>query len=277
MTLSLQNPNILTQCRPFVVATDETFEALDHRPFGLTLESHVHPFRLGSAPFLDRLKRLDELCFGPEGMPMPRWVFLDGAEIPGIIFGFALPAEHAPPDVHNAFFSAPTPEDQLPLSMFAAIPTIESGTWFAHNLSSAAALFPALKLKGLGSLTKAVGLKLTQASTQMGATQWTSRALHVHTKLGPLELLSAHTPAHGEFGTLTYRVTLRDDGLRQLAGAHQKDGAALAPTRWVRAHEVEDHIRLQALIEAGESAWICGAPRQVDGAIQVPVHVAASR
>ena len=33
------------------------------------------------------LVRLDRLTFGTEGMPMPRWLFVDGAGLPGGIAG----------------------------------------------------------------------------------------------------------------------------------------------------------------------------------------------
>ena len=83
------NDAVLETLVPFVVTTPMSEEELDLRPFGLPIELRINPLHLSSETFLARIQRLDALGFGPEGLPMPRWVFFDCSELPAAIFGFA--------------------------------------------------------------------------------------------------------------------------------------------------------------------------------------------
>ena len=96
-----RNDAIFETLEPFLVAAPWHADHFDRAPFGVAVPDSnvVDPTRLDSAPFLDRLCTLDTLTFGPEGMPMPRWVFYDGAELPGGIFGFGRRAQDLPNDV----------------------------------------------------------------------------------------------------------------------------------------------------------------------------------
>lgn len=265
MTLYPQNPE-LARLQLYVVATQDNRRRFDLAPFGLpvTDENCVDPLRMGSAPFLDLLKRVDEVTFGPEGMPMPRWIFFDGAELPGGIVGFGAPADSLDPNTKALLGVRDDYRGLVPYSIFIAIPTYEKGVWMAHNLASIAGKVRQPDLRGLGGFTKAVGLKVFRAAAQVGATQWNSFALRVHCRLGPLALLTAWTPAHSEPWTLTYRVELADRGLRHLARDH---GALLAATRiddWLHSDDHESMRRLQAEIERGAAVWVAGAPEKID-------------
>jgi hypothetical protein len=128
-------------------------------------------------------------------------------------------------------------------------------------------------LAGLGGLTKAVGLRTYRAVRQIGATQWNSSALSIHTRLGPLELISAWTPAHSEPWTLTYAVTLSDPVLKNLA--RDAEGEVSRPEVWQWV-DSEDHVAqrgLQARIEAGERLCIAKKP-EILGADHLRVPVA---
>ena len=90
---------IYDTCQPYLVAsTYGNAGNLGELPFGLELAPDLHfdPLKVRSGPFLHILQRLNELTFGAKGMPMPRWVFYDCAEVPGGIFGFARPAAELP-------------------------------------------------------------------------------------------------------------------------------------------------------------------------------------
>ena len=271
--LSPQNPRLLERLSPFVVATAEHQEHFDLRPFGLEIQQRFDPLKSASGPFLELLRHLDGATFGPEGMPMPRWVFFDGAELPGGIVGFGANEADLLPSTREAMKVKSGSGQFVPLAMFIAIPTHEQGIWMAHNLASMAPQLPEEGLAGLGGLTKAVGLKTYRARRQIGATQWNSSALSIHTRLGPLELLSAWTPAHSEAWTLTYGVTLSDAVLKNLA--RDADGEVERPAVW-KWIDSEDHVsqrELQARIEAGERLCIANKPESL-GADHLRVPVA---
>lgn len=274
MNLSPRNPRLLAELVPFVVATPENRVHLDLSPFGRNVaKDHVYdPLQTDVAPFLELLRNLDALTFGPEGMPMPRWVFVDGAELPGGIAGYACRAERASLGVLDLMKPPGGYAGLIPLSMFIAIPTHEQGTWLGHNLASLSPQIPQAGYAGLGGLTKATGLSVYRASRQIGVTQWASRALHIHTRMGPLELLTAWTPAHSEAWSLTYRVQLERETLLHLARDPRGTIARPTPEEFI---DSADHTAMQALqdrIEAGERWHIVGAPQAIEpGRQRVPI------
>lgn len=269
-----ENPRLLQGLLPYAVVTRENQPHFDLCPFGLQIEpAHViDPLHTAAAPFLERLEILDAATFGPEGMPMPRWVFFDGAELPGGIVGLARPAEALSARARALFRLPEGATGLVPLSMFIAIPTHQPGEWMGHNLASLGPMLPDARLGGLASYSKALGLAVFRAERQVGVTQWNSVALAVHTRLGPLELLTAWTPAHSEPWSLTYRAQITEAALRSLA---REPGAALPrpePERWIHS---DDHAAMQALqaqIEAGARYVVTGRPRILDHErLEVPV------
>jgi len=274
MSLEPRNPLLLERLEPFVVATRENRVHLDLAPFGLVVASeHVlDPLHTSSAPFLELLRRLDTLTFGPEGMPMPRWVFVDGAELPGGIAGYGCPVEALSPNARKLMQPPDDYSGLVPLSMFIAIPTHERGTWLGHNLASMAPQLLGDGLAGLGGLTKATGLSVYRATRQIGVTQWASRALYIHTRMGPLELLTAWTPAHSEAWSLTYRVDLDREALWHLA----RDPRGMVPRpeaeEWIDSEDHDAMQRLHDRLEAGERWCIPGSPEPVaPGRQRVPI------
>jgi hypothetical protein len=127
-------------------------------------------------------------------------------------------------------------------------------------------------LAGLGGLTKATGLSVYRATRQIGVTQWASRALYIHTRMGPLELLTAWTPAHSEAWSLTYRVDLGEEALLHLARDPHGKVSRPEPDDFI---DSEDHSAMQRLhdrIEAGERWCIPSSPEPVSpGRQRVPV------
>ena len=224
-------------------------------------EDIINPLHTDSEVFLDLLQRMDALTFGPEGMPMARWVFYDGSELPGGIFGFGLAVSEVDDSI-KAHFDIPQSYDGLlPFSMYIAIPTPEKKTWFGHNLASLNPVFPELGFKGLGTVTKALGLKTYGCTTQVGATQWDSEALFIHTRFGPLELETAYTPAHSEHETLTYVVECTQKRLMAALGDPSCVLERPEPDFWINSAKPEQMKDLQLRIEAGERFCITGKPR----------------
>lgn len=271
MSLAPRNRSLLERLELFAVARPETLAHFDTAPFDLAIAEVFDPLRTASAGFLERLVRLDAATFGPEGMPMPRWVFLDGAEMTGGIVGFGARPAALSERARELLAIDAGDGGLVPLAMFIAIPTWEPGTWFAHNLASVAAQLPGDDLGGLGSLTKAVALRMFRARIQLGATQWDSAALFVHTRLGPLELLAAHAPAHGDAYTLTYRAAITDAALRNLARDPGGRVSYPEPDEWIASRDLDRRLALQRELESGARYVIAGRPRAVKRGLEVPI------
>ncbi len=264
----------LLELEPFVVATRANAPYLDTAPFGAAIAPHrvYDPTRVETSSFLRLLERLDAATFGPEGMPMPRWVFYDCSELPGAIFGFGLPGGELCAEDLALYGLDEGFDGFVPLSMYIAIPMHPRGAWFGHNLASLGRRIRSRKLAGLGSLTKALGLRVFGARRQYGATQWDSTALFIHTRFGPLQLETAVTPVHSEPGTLTYWFDVTDEALRSAAGDPSVTLARPEPDEWVCAADTARLDRLQDAIERGERWCIPARPRsRPDGGIEVPL------
>jgi len=257
--------HIVTQLRPYLVCTPYNLPFMNLAPFGLPIDQKdiINPLHTRSETFLDLLQRMDALTFGPEGMPMARWVFYDASELPGGIFGFGLPVAQIAPEIKEHFEIPADYDGLLPFSMYIAIPTPEKKTWFGHNLASLNPVFPAQGLKGLGTVTKAIGLKTYQCDVQVGATQWDSEALFIHTRFGPLELETAYTPAHSEHRTLTYLLKCTDKTLMMALGDPRFTIQRPSADFWIKSSEPESMRALQLRIEAGERFCIPAKPRIV--------------
>lgn len=271
--LRTRNDSMLRDMTPFLVALPNHWAMLDRSPFGLTIpdENLIDPTRRGSERFLMLLQVLDRLTFGPEGMAMPRWVFYDCAEIPGAIFGFAHRAENLAPTIREAIGLAPGETGLVPFSMYIAIPIHPPDTWFGHNLASLNPTFPGMNLKGLASITKALALQSFRCKVQIGATQWDSDALHIHTRFGPLDLLTAWTPAHSEAETLTYRFEITPDKLRYAYGDPDATMSYPEADFEVAADDRPAMRDLQARIEAGEKFCVVGPPRRHSQGRRIPI------
>ncbi|EYF04818.1 hypothetical protein [Chondromyces apiculatus] len=262
MALHLANERLLRDLELFVVATPANRAHFELSPFGLPLahDGVVDPLRRESLAFLDLLSVLDAAAFGPEGMPMPRWVFYDAAELPGGIVGFGRRAETLTPHLRDRLRIPSSYAGLVPLSMYIAIPTLAPGVWVGHNLCSLRDQLADEALQGIGKLTKAIALKVFRTTSQIGVTQWNSRALGLHARLGPLRLLTAWTPAHTYPASLTYQVTVDDPALRHLAGEPGASMTFPVPEQWIEGMDHGAMEALQARIEEGEHFCVAGLP-----------------
>ncbi len=191
-------------CRPYIVAPRSHWDDLDLAPLGVQVPEslRVDPTRLASERFITWIERLDAQTFGPQAMAMPRWVFYDCSEWPSALFGLAARPSAISPRLREVFGVAPADRLWVPITLHVAIPTVRTGEFFEHNVGS---LGREVGIRGLGTYTKALGCRVLRAKTLVGAAQWTGKALGMHLQFGPLELLTAFTPAHSYPRTLTYR------------------------------------------------------------------------
>lgn len=202
--------HILDCCEPYLVTYPGNHSAVDLSPYGLTIDPErvYDPTRLRSREVIDGLHRLDAFSFGGQEMLMPRWVLFDCGEFPGIVFGFGRKASELGDELRRAYdVIGPSHNDTfVPLSMWVAIRCAEDGAWFGHNLSSSNYVAQTEPLSGLGTITKAFGVRLAKIVKQYGATQWSSTSINLHLALGEMNLLNAYTPAHTHVETFTYRI-----------------------------------------------------------------------
>ncbi len=275
-TITTKNDRIFDQLDTFVVSTKANREVLNAEPFGVPTRWWVDPHVAGNALFFELLQRLDALTFGPEGMPMDKWVFYNCAELPGFIYGFAAEAETLS-DLERDLMGVPADyTGPVPFSMYIAIPMREPGTWFGHNLASLNRTFPHRGLSSLGTITKSVALKAYRVERFVGATQWLSKALFIHTKFGPLDLLTTYTPAHSTSETLTYAFDVTDASLRAAAG---EPGSALSfpePTEQLDATDVAAMKRIQRELESGAKWELVGPPAYQGQVIRHPLRRVAA-
>ncbi len=255
---------------PFVVVTEANKGAIDTAPFGLSVQrkNRIDPTRVEHEPFCALLQNLDGRTFGPEGMPMDRWVFFDCCFMPGAIFGFGRPVETVPASTREILGVPEGYRGLVPYSMYIAIPMATPGAWMGHNLASIAPMLTEENLKGLGTVTKSIALRAFGVQYFFGATQWDTHALHVHSKFGPLELHTAYTPAHSEAKTLTYAFRVTDDALLGAMGAPGIAFDRPEPELWIHPESTELMIAVQDRIEAGERFVIPGPPR-ADGGVPI--------
>ena len=165
--------------------------------------------------------------------------------MPGFVFGFC--AKGSLFNQQDQEKLGIRPEDWFPVSMYIAIPTMQEGKWFGHNLSSLNRQLQ-YNLSGLGLLTKFAALRFFQINILQGATQWFSPALPLHSQIGPLDILSSYTPIHSKPMTVCYEcVTPSDDNcLNGSRRSLEVEGEFLFNA------SKENVIKLQQKIELGQ-------------------------
>jgi hypothetical protein len=207
---------ILGRCEPFLITYPANHAALDLSPYGYRIaeEQRYTATSLASRDVVDGLHRLDAVTFGDQDMLMPRWVMFDCGEFPGVVFGFGMRARELPDYARKAYEVTDRDDAFVPLSMWVAIRCAEEGAWFGHNLSSGNLILRGdHALPGLAVITKIFGVRVARARRQYGATQWQSKSIGLHARLGEMQILSAFTPAHTHPETFAYLIEVDDDEL----------------------------------------------------------------
>lgn len=265
-----------SECRPYLLATRQVAPLLDTRPHGIDLHQTglvLDPQARVNEPFLHLLQNLDRMTFGPLGMAMPKWVFYDCGVMPSAAFGFCGPARSLEPWVHRALDIPDRYDGMVPLSLFIAIPTVEKGAWFTHTLCSLNHACPGAAPAGLTLLSMAFGVRILPARILYGTSQWRSERLGSYVSFGPLEVVTAYTPAHSVRRTLTWRLHLQQFGVES---ALMKPGgvspSAPPATHMLDVDDEEALIALQRDIERGVRVAIVGPPSTRGSIVQVPLR-----
>lgn len=157
----------------------------------------LDPQRVADAPFLKRLRALDEAFFGPRAQAMPSWVLYDCALAPGVVAGLAAPA-HALPEAWRAEASG---DELVPVAMVSLLPLPRTSRHLIHTLA----------WRGDGALGRQA-FELAVAATGLDSFRvvagWSSPELMLFAERGPLRLITAWTPAHDVLTTVTADLDL---------------------------------------------------------------------
>lgn len=264
---------IVSGYQPYLIARPPVLEAIDRVPLGIDIPSAnlFDPQDTEGRAFVNLVKKLDALTFGPMGLTMPDWVFYDCAVMPGAVFGFARPAGTLDPWVRRVL---DVPEDHtglVPVSIFIAIPMIHREATLVYTLCSLNQASPGSAPEGLWRLTLAAGTAALGREEIVATVQWRSPRLGLFSGLGPLELLTAWTPAHDNPTTCTFRCTVDEEARRRLLKSDIRDVRNVQ--RYLDADDQHAMRQLQIEIESGLYVAI-GGPAEVRGSeTRIPLHV----
>lgn len=273
---------ILEQCEPFLIAGDDIAAALNLCPIGVQIppQNVFHPQQRKNADFLAMLQLVDRLTFGPFGMEMPPWVFYDCAVMPGAVFGLGILADRLEEWAREAMKVPDTYHGLVPVSQFIAIPMLGGfvpehawpTTWLMYTLESLNQVSPGIAPAGVLKLTLALGLKVFPIETLYGTTQWRSPKLAPYADLGPLELITAYTPAHSMPRTLSFRLKLKDIHHSSLLVSPRVHPDAPPPNALLDVDDVGALKALQQKIEDGQRVLVVGHPIEHGAHVRVPLY-----
>ena len=261
---------ILETCVPYLVARPAIVEAMDMSPLGVSLRpEHVFdPQKVSSGAFLNVAKTLDAMTYGPLGLRMPDWVFYDCAVVPGAIFGFARPARDLEPWLRSGLNLDQDYDGLVPVSLFIAIPTPKRKRWIGYTLCSINEIAAGGAPEGLRRFTLAMGTAALRIEHMRSTTRWRRPGLGIYASLGPLELVTAWTPAHDVPETVTFDVKADDEARARLLNS---DFVPTIAHRYINADSASDLQELQIEIEAG-NRWAIAGPAEIRGAeTQIPL------
>ncbi len=142
---------------------------------------HVDPLLVRSGPFIERLNRLQQRFLEPAGLGIPAWALYDCAEVTGMVAG-----------------ARTLGDDPEPITMLAATPMLIPGHWHFFGLCASD------DAERLATVAILVALLRPVAFTAVLG--WADPAWSAYERLGPVEILTAWTPAHTRVASATIRV-----------------------------------------------------------------------
>jgi hypothetical protein len=230
--------------------------ALDLEPFGIPVTYHAAE---RNPALVERYRDANALAF-PGDLTLPGWVLSDLYLLPGAIGLLTCPGR---------FLDVPTrkrlglhPDDEAVAAAYYGAPSVEAGTFIGVSLLS---LVPKILA---GAWVKALTLRMLRAQRLRGVAQWQSPSIRVHTRMGPLRVVSS-VPGTHEFRarSFVYESDLTDPERWTAAMARR---ASLTPDEKIRASDVERLTLLLERADAGERIQI--VPPGLDAAGNVLVR-----
>ena len=248
---------------PFLIVTDRNRAVVDTSRLPETGEPLyvVNPQCVENAEFVALVQKLDDLSFSPMGLEMPGWVFYDCGVMPGIVFGYGVRAEKIRPWIRRSLGVSQDYDGLVPLTLFIAIAMLPSRSWLVNTLTGLDDVAPGATVEGIVTRTLAGGLFLLPIDDLYGTVQWRSRSLPRYTALGPLDVLTAWTPAHDILSTLTFKVKVGPNAAAMLwHGGEGVNPQTPAPNRVVDVDSMDDLQRVQSWVEEGASVQLVAPP-----------------
>jgi hypothetical protein len=210
--------------------------ALDLVPFGVPATFYAaeeHP------TLVERYRDANSLAF-PGELTLPGWVLSDLYLLPGTIGLLTCPGNFL--DVPTRKRLGVHPDDLAIAAAYYPAPSIEPSTFIGVSLLS---LTPKILA---GAWVKALTLRMVRAQKLRGVAQWQSPAVRVHTRMGPLRVVS-FVPGTHEFRakSFVYESDLSDTE-RWTSAMARRAAASLA-----EKIPAGDSDRLAALCERAEA------------------------
>lgn len=264
---------LLDTCVPYVIAREPVRPYLDLAPLGLEVapDNLVDPMRAASGPFIDLVKRLDDATYGPLALSMPSWVLYDCAVMPGVVFGFGRPAPSLEPWVKTVLQVPDDYEGLVPMSILISIPRVDRQSVLVYTLCSINQVAAGAAPEGLWRLTLAAGTQALGCDRMMATCQWRSPQLGLFAGMGPLELVTAWTPAHDNPTTCTFTVTTDQAARERLLRGDLTDPEAIH--RYLDADDQAAMQALQAELETGAQIAIAGPTETRGSETRVPLQI----
>jgi hypothetical protein len=209
-----------------------------------------------SKDFYNLLTQMDAITFGDQGMAMEGWMYFDCSAMPGSIVGLGIKQENIPDSLKDKIIIPRNYKGIIPVSMFIAIPMV-GDNWFGHNLSSLKSLLGP-SFSGLGLLTKATGVEVMKIKSMFGATQWGSPAIHIHSQLDDMELITSNTPVHTHENSFCYKSNYTTEKMIKALSGTKRISKEF--DLMIDDLDLKSQLDLQGKIEKGERFFINSRP-----------------
>lgn len=235
--------------------------ALDTSPFGVKVDyraAEQHP------DLVERYRSANALAF-PGELTLPGWVLSDLYLLPGAI-GLLL-CRASLLDVPTRKRLGLAPDDEAIAAAYLAAPTVVPRAFVGVSLLS---LVPKIVA---GAWVKALTLRMLGARRLRGVAQWANPSVRVHTRMGPIRVVSA-VPGTHEFRakSFVYESDLSDEARWTAAMARRASPMA---AQKIRATDEAALAALLARAEAGERIYL--VPPGLDASGHLLVHVDEAR
>lgn len=229
--------------------------AIDLHPFGCP----VRYFEAERHPGLVERYRAANLYSFPGELALPGWVLSDLYLLPGAIGLLLCPATELKPPVRKRLELHP--DDEAIAAAYLAAPSVTPGLFIGVSLIS---LLPGIHA---GAWVKSLTLKMLRATKLRGIAQWSNPSLRVHTRMGPIRIVSA-VPGTHEFRarSFVYESNLADEALWADAMARKLTSS---PTRRIKSDDTAALTDLLERAEAGETILVVPPGLDASGCLLV--------
>jgi hypothetical protein len=256
--ISEQYLTLLNNLEPYIFSFGDNFQYFNLSAFGTEIKDEYlfDCTKTCSKDFYDLLRQMDAITFGDQGMAMEGWMYFDCSAMPGSITGFGINQNHLPDSLKDKIKIPNGYKGIVPISMFIAIPML-GNSWFGHNLSSLKSILGS-EYAGLGLLTKAVGIEIMKITSMFGATQWGSPAIHIHSQLDDMELVTSNTPVHTHENSFCYKSNYSTEKMIKALSGEKR--VPINTDIELKSNDLAFQKSLQKRIEKGEKLFINGRP-----------------